>query len=449
MAAHLRIFTALILLPLLLPAATPQLPSFPAMAPAPAPSLSLISTSPSPSPSLSASCSASPAPISLPISWPPSPSPALPTPSPPSSSHSVKAAYWPAYQSDSFPASAIDTSYFTHLYYAFLLPDQTTYQLLIDPCEDAKLAGFVSTLHSNIPHPKAMLSIGGGGNNATTFALMAANQTSRSAFIDSSIAVARKYGFDGLDLDWEFPHTQAEMDSLGVLFAEWRAALRREAFVTGRRRLLLTSAVYFAVDFFLDTVYRKYPAGSIRQNLDWVNAMCYDYSGPWDPFTTGAPAALYGLKGSNVSTSHGVESWIGAGVPAWKVVMGLPLYGQTWQLKDPNVNGIGSPAVGLGPGNGTLVYSALVDYNVQNNSTVVYDPATVSMYSIAGNAWIGYDDTWSVGSKIDFAGREKNLRGYFFWALGFDKGWAISKQGTYCVQYIHYALRNIYRVTML
>lgn len=200
---------------------------------------------------------------------------------------------------------------------------------------------------------------------------MASSAKNRAAFIDSTIAAARKYGLDGLDLDWEFPQSQEEMDNLGVLFEEWSAALAKESAATSSRRLLLTAAVYFAAEFILADN-RSYPSTSIRKNVDWVNAMCFDYHGTWNTSVTGAHAALYDPK-SNVSTSFGLRSWVSAGVPAGKVVMGLPLYGRTWQLRDPAEHGVGAPAVGVGPGWGLMQFKDLMDYNVENNATEVYD----------------------------------------------------------------------------
>ncbi|KAK9100368.1 hypothetical protein Scep_023798 [Stephania cephalantha] len=285
---------------------------------------------------------------------------------------------------------------------------------------------FTTTLHKKKPWAKTLLSIGGGGSNSSAFAAIAANPSLRATFIASTINVARTYGFDGLDLDWEFPATQQDMSNLATLFVEWRTAVDKESVTSSRPRLLLSAAVYFASNFFLSSTPRAFPADSINKNLDFVNAMCYDYRGSWDTSATGAHALLYD-RTSNISTSYGVGSWIRAGVGSRKVVMGLPLYGRTWQLKDPTAHGIAAPAVGVGPGpEGVLTFREIVDFNGRNNATTVYDADTVSTYSFAGNAWIGYDGVWSVRRKVRYA-KAHRLGGYFFWALGYDKEWTLSK----------------------
>ncbi|KAL7221771.1 hypothetical protein ACSBR1_023670 [Camellia fascicularis] len=213
---------------------------------------------------------------------------------------------------------------------------------------------------------------------------MVSSGHSRRSFIESSIEVARKFGFNGIDLDWESPQNPKEMENLGLLLHEWRAMVHKESKATGQAPLLLTAAMYFSVDFFLSNVQRSYP-------VDFIG---------WETSTTGAQAALFDPK-SNVSTTYGLQSWITAGLPPSKLIMGLPLYGRTWQLKDPRSHDVGAPAVGVGlRSDGVLTYSMLEAFNRVNNGTVVYDMETVSTYSVAGTSWIGYNDAKSTIVKI-------------------------------------------------
>ncbi|KAL8216322.1 hypothetical protein R6Q57_023159 [Mikania cordata] len=150
--------------------------------------------------------------------------------------------------------------------------------------------------------------------------------------------------------------------------------------------------------------------------------MCFDYHGSWD--FTGLHSALYDPY-TNLNTDFGIVYWIQLGVPPKKIVMGLPLYGPTWSLKNPNIDTIGAPTTGTGPGSGLLVYSQLIDFNSKNNATVIFDKTRISYYSYAGDSWVSYDDIGSIKSKVHYA-RTRALGGYFFWALGQDLDWAVS-----------------------
>ncbi|KAJ0984853.1 hypothetical protein J5N97_003209 [Dioscorea zingiberensis] len=340
----------------------------------------------------------------------------------------IKAGYWPSWSFNTLPPNSIHFSYFTHVLYAFIPINSTTFELSISPFHDLWLANFTTSAHSHSPPVSALMGIAGGSFNRTVVANLVSNPASRATFIASTINIARKYNLDGMDLDWEFPSNTEQMENLAQLFKEWRAAIDSEAAACGRPRLLLTSSVYFSVDFFLSIVPRSYPASVMAETLDWINAMCFDYHGWWNTTETGAHAALFDPV-HNISTSYGLSSWVSAGMPAKKVVMGMPLYGRTFELKEREKHGIGAPGVGVGPGiggRGIMVYGRIVEFNMEENATVVRDEERGAVYSYVGDSWLGYDDRWSVRKKIDFA-KEMGLGGYFLWALGFDYHWSISQ----------------------
>ncbi|KAI5320764.1 hypothetical protein L3X38_040472 [Prunus dulcis] len=342
----------------------------------------------------------------------------------------VKSAYYPSWLSDDFPPSAINTSFFTHIFYAFLVPNDVTFKFDLSNSTALLLSNFTTTLHHKHPPVKTLLSLGGGGDDPKLpkiFARMASEPSSRSHFIHSAIEVARKFGFDGLDLDWEFPKSPKEMKDLGHLLKEWRHALKKEAKSTARPPLLLTAAVYFSANFFLANVRRSYPMPHMNKYLDWINAMCFDYNGAWSN-TTGPNAALLDPK-SNVNSIYGLRSWIKAGIPPKKLVMGLPLYGRTWELKDPNNHSIGATAVGPGPGGGQLLFHQVETLLNQSGATIVYDVDTMTVYSLNGSSWVSFDDAFTATSKIGYA-QALGLRGYFFWALTYDSDWKISAQAS-------------------
>uniref|UniRef100_A0A2N9FWM5 GH18 domain-containing protein n=1 Tax=Fagus sylvatica TaxID=28930 RepID=A0A2N9FWM5_FAGSY len=139
--------------------------------------------------------------------------------------------------------------------------------------------GVKATLHTKTPQAKTFLSIGGGTASPNTFSNMASNPDSHAAFINSTISVAGKYGFDGLDFDWEFPNTPQDMSNLSLFFKEWREAIENESSISGKTKLFLSVAIYFASSIFLSNIPRAYPIEAINKYVDFVSPMCYDYRG--------------------------------------------------------------------------------------------------------------------------------------------------------------------------
>ncbi|MPC83155.1 Acidic mammalian chitinase [Portunus trituberculatus] len=69
---------------------------------------------------------------------------------------------------------------------------------------------------------------------------MVSSATSRSTFITSCVKFLLKYGFDGLDLDWEYPAMRGgqpkDKENFALLLQEMKASFKQH-------KLLLTSAV--------------------------------------------------------------------------------------------------------------------------------------------------------------------------------------------------------------
>ncbi|XP_016455159.2 uncharacterized protein LOC107779277 [Nicotiana tabacum] len=407
-------------MPLIPPSISPSMPPVPASCPPSVPSAP-YSSPPSPSmPSIPVS-----SPPIMPLVPAPVPYPSMPVPAPgPTPTPSgIKGAYWLSWLAESAPSSSIPTEYFTHIFYAFAVPDNTSFQLLVSQTDEQSMINFTATIHSQSHATKTMLSIG-GDTGSPVLPSMTSCHDNRASFIKSTIDVARKCGFDGLDLDWEFPTKSENMHNLALLLKEWRHAISIESLTSSRPPLILSAALSFSPDPLLSGTF--YPREALKNYLDFLNPMCYNYKGSWDTSVTGAPALLYD-KSSNISTSYGISAWKQNGVPSTKLVMGIPLFGKTWKLKDPNDHRIGAPAVGVGPGTqGEMSYDNIVTFNSENNATIVYNNETVSTYSYVGTNWIGYDDINSITKKIKYA-KTQGIGGYFFWALGYDSNWTLSR----------------------
>ncbi|KAK9275018.1 hypothetical protein L1049_022276 [Liquidambar formosana] len=155
----------------------------------------------------------------------------------------VKAAYW--YSGSGFPLSNVDSSLFTHLFYAFADLNSQTNQVVVSPSNVASFSNITRIVRLKNPSVKTLLSIGGDDGPLATFAAMANQSSSRATFINSSIKLARSYGFHGLDLDWEKLNKTSEIISLASFLDEWRAAVVTEARNSGMTPLILTAAFPF------------------------------------------------------------------------------------------------------------------------------------------------------------------------------------------------------------
>ncbi|MCO5572955.1 hypothetical protein L7F22_026717 [Adiantum nelumboides] len=336
----------------------------------------------------------------------------------------VKSAYF--YYGQAQAAADVDASPFTHIFYAFAPMDQTTYNVMPAPNDPGTINTFSATVRRSNPKVKTLLSIGGGGSDATAFSNMAATLTTRAAFINQSIAAARLYSFDGLDLDWEFPQSDVDMANLGKLFAEWRAAVQEE---NPKSPLLLTAAVKYNVTVAYGGA-GTYPVKSIAHNLDWVNIMSYDLHGGWET-ETGQHTALYdATELQTLTVNFGVKHWLEAGLPSYRGALGLAAYGRAWYLADAAQHGVGAPASGAGP---VPTFTEIQQSVAAYNGSCDHDGVTRSAFCIwtspPQTVWVGFDDPVTISAKVRYL-KSQQLRGYAFWSIGGDVNGLLFKQAS-------------------
>ncbi|XP_058179978.1 cysteine-rich receptor-like protein kinase 10 [Rhododendron vialii] len=337
----------------------------------------------------------------------------------------IKVGSW--FSGGQLPVPDIDSTLFTHLTFGFAYINYSTYELRIAPSDEPSMLAFTPIVQRKNPSIVTLLSIlvqlAVGDTNLSAFYSMATQPSHRTSFIESSIHRARHYGFHGLDLCFVEPDTNTtKMEALGILFDEWRTAINRESKNSNQSPLILTMAGHYLPS--KNTT--SYPMESIRRNFDWVHIVSFFYHLPTMEKFTGAHSALYDPS-SNVSTDYGIKEWIGRGLPAKKMVLGLPYHGYAWTLLDPSANEIGSPATGPAVTvDGSMFYKFIKLNKRCDGEKVVYNSTYVTNYCIDGSVWIGYDDVEAIRTKVSYA-REKGLLGYKVWHVANDYNWVLSK----------------------
>ncbi|KAL9249570.1 Class V chitinase-like protein [Drosera capensis] len=326
----------------------------------------------------------------------------------------VKAAYW--FPESGYPLTSINSTLFTHLFYAFAAINSTTNQPYIPQQDQTYATQFTATLLHKNPAIKTLLSIGGGSANPAAFSAMANSNSTRKTFITSSISLARSLNFSGLDLDWEYPQNQSDMSNYGSLLTEWRSAIVSESKSSGKPLLQLTAAVNFSP--YVNGL--TYPVNSVALNLDWINLMAYDFYAPdWSPPKTEPQAALNDPSGQ-ASGTLGVTTWVNTGLPAKKIALGLPFYGYAWKLTNPNNHGYLAPTSGAAvSSDGSMTYGDIKGFISQNAAATVYNSTVVESYCYSGTTWITYDDPQAISAKVGYV-KQARLIGYFAWHVGAD-----------------------------
>ncbi|MFP6668113.1 MAG: glycoside hydrolase family 18 protein [Pirellulales bacterium] len=139
------------------------------------------------------------------------------------------------------------------------------------------------------------LGVGGWGRS-NHFAAMSSQKQSRQRFVNNLEKLCQRYGFDGADLDWEFPDTKAEKASFVALLRDLREKFRRHG-------MLLSIAAAGLQDL----------PGEAVESVDKIHLMAYDAAGRHATF---ADAQKF------------VQRLIDRKVPPNKICLGLPLYGR-------------------------------------------------------------------------------------------------------------------------
>jgi chitinase len=332
----------------------------------------------------------------------------------------------------------------THIFYAFAKIGNDGRVMLGDPCVDTGVCETASVvgaggnfaelerLKQRNPHLKLVISIG-GWTGSGKFSDAALTDASRRLFAESAIDVfirQRPGLFDGIDIDWEFPveggmkgnvERPADKENFTLLLAELRRQLDAQG-VIDRRQYILAIAASARLEEIGNVEIAR-----IEPLLDFMNVMTYDYhSGPG---RTNFNAPLYAANGDptpllNVDVT--MRTFLDAGVPANKLLVGIPFYGHGYGGV-PNVNdGLFQPDTGMPPG----WHEHDGDWNVLAQ-TRLKDPhyarhwepeARVPwLYDSTSRTWVSYDDPQSVGEKVRYV-RERGLGGVVIWELGGDNG---------------------------
>jgi len=314
--------------------------------------------------------------------------------------------YWSKYQSPPYAAPQIPYHKLTHINHAGVSFD--AYGSLSVP------QGFIEPELNYSAHAvgvKVLLLLGGNFSGLEA-------SGSVDTLVANIAAMEQQYGYDGVDVDWEFPETAADRLFLVTLMAKLRVS--NPDYV-----LSINAGPWGGFGYDLK---------SLSRSLDYVNIMMYDCAGPWTAygqlnspiFWDGRdPAPWECQPGGSVQQT---ADYFLSRMRSEQLNMGTPFYGYYYN----NIN----REFGLCP-NSAWTADQACDYEVltgtyattfkplinKNGWKTYYDPIARVPYMLRtdnSDGYITYDDAFSTYFRVWYSDWERGLGGTFMWSLDGD-----------------------------
>lgn len=314
---------------------------------------------------------------------------------------------------------SISANKLTHINYAFVnVKDSMAF--LANLTEDTANLAMLNALKKDNPDLKILIAIG-GWSWSENFSDAVLTESSRKKFARSCVDIVVQNKLDGVDIDWEYPGQRGEdnvfrpedKQNYTLMFKAIRDELDSLTEKTDKR-YELTTAVGASSVFLKHTEMDR-----AAQYLDYVNLMTYDFCTVGD--TSRYHANLYPSEdySKEPSVHRSVSEFLKAGVPAEKLVMGVPFYGRGWIMQSDANHGINMPNASMA---GTPGFSVIKDSISRKEGVVRYWDANASapyLFNQETNYLLVYDDEEAIALKCDYV-KQHNLAGIMFWQYSHD-----------------------------
>lgn len=266
---------------------------------------------------------------------------------------------------------------------------------------------------------KVLLAIG-GWTYSSKFSPVAATAQLRAAFAASAVKLVTDWGFDGVDIDWEFnAYTPAAGDAQNIilLLQEVRNAFDAWAKTNANGYHFIISVASPAGP----ATYDLWDMAAMDPYVDTWNLMAYDYAGTWSN-ASGHQANLYfnskNPDSTPYSTDQAVSAYVANGISPNKILLGLPLYGRSFE----DTAGLGLPFSGVGVGDDLGDGQWRLKDLPRTGAQEIFDSVAGASYSYDAGTQelISYDNAQSAQAKSVYL-KQKSLGGAMFWEASDDR----------------------------
>ncbi|QDT70692.1 Chitinase B precursor [Planctomycetes bacterium MalM25] len=327
------------------------------------------------------------------------------------------------------PVEQIPWDRLTHVCHAFLRVDKEGELVTTDAMPNPAL-----TADGRANDTPILVTIG-GGVTVQGLEVVTATSESTAAFVERVMQIIEDGRYDGVDLDWEFPRNAATRDAHKRLVTGLRTGLTRLAKQTEREAPYLLTATVSPSPFFGQWI----ETDTIAEQVDWLNVMAYDLSGPWSQHAAHhAPlfASSKDAERATRSVAAAMRYWEQErGVPKEKLVVGAPLFGRAMPVREP----FEALDPDLADRHRAMAFSQIrklagegwpAKWDNESRAPWLQKPApdaepAASPLTPVGDdddrpELISFDDRNSMHMKANWT-REQGYRGMFFWAIHQDR----------------------------
>ncbi len=300
------------------------------------------------------------------------------------------------YVQDFRDPNVVDYTKLTHVIFSFAHPMKDGSILLNG---DAALTNLRTTVSNAQKHnTKVMLAVGGwfhikGGESYPYFKAAISNPASRTKLVNELTTLAVRENLDGIDIDFEHPHSAEDAKNLAAFAQELSNQLHP-------KHKELSVAVYAKIHAvtLTETGFVKYEPSMFRA-VDHVNIMAYD--GQWDDGYHAENLSPYPYAEKIVK--YWADYFENQNLPKGKLVLGVPLYAQP---VDPKIKQVS--------------FSAIVNQ----------DPANGANDTVKMNGTTYYYNGESTMKKKTKLALENGFGGMMLWEAGLDSHGPHSVTGT-------------------
>ena len=298
----------------------------------------------------------------------------------------------PAYTVDKVPYEKL-----THVLWSFITPN-TDGTLRGDAADDPSALDSMVTL-AHAAGTKVIVSLGGGGQSEN-FVPVASNDALRGKFISNLVQFVATHNLDGLDMDWEWeynPVPEADTIAYNKLLTELREALPKDKSLSAA----LPCSRYYGKWFTPEVLIK---------NLDWFGFMTYDMTGDWDEKAM-FDSPLYPHEGYTTwSWQETFDYWSKRGVPAEKMVFGIPAFGFEFE-------GATGPGSNFTKGKTkSLSYAQIVK---NTDWEIHFDSVSVEPYAVSANSYTTFENPHSAAIKTRWV-KDNGYAGIMVWEVSHD-----------------------------